>query len=157
MTAVADKLASALQLLRNAADLRKAGARGSYGEVLKAIKACEEALAEHDQAARCGTCKDEIKPDVLTGTTCKCAPATADPMAAAMYGHDLHPEGYAPPTVQPAPAAQAVDLDELRRAVCVVSVVGQINGHDVVRRNSVLDVIDVRRRRLIDSQSEVKP
>ncbi|TFZ45653.1 hypothetical protein E5C33_09260 [Stenotrophomonas maltophilia] len=38
--------------------------------------------------------------------------------------------------------AQAVDLDELRRAVCVVNVVGQIDGHDVVRRNSVLDVID---------------
>lgn len=38
--------------------------------------------------------------------------------------------------------AQAVDLEELRRAVCVVGVVGQIDGHDVVRRNSVLDVID---------------
>jgi len=40
------------------------------------------------------------------------------------------------------PPAQAVDLGELRRAVCVVNVVGQIDGHDVVRRNSVLDVID---------------
>ncbi|KAG1475304.1 hypothetical protein G6F54_014247 [Rhizopus delemar] len=52
-----------------------------------------------------------------------------------------------------APTAQAVDLDELRRAVCVVNVVGQIDGHDVVRRNSVLDVIDVRRQRKADSQA----
>ncbi|KKF88624.1 hypothetical protein XY58_08385 [Stenotrophomonas maltophilia] len=51
------------------------------------------------------------------------------------------------------PRAQAVDLDELRRAVCVVGVVGQIDGHDVVRRNSVLGVIDVRRQRHIDSQA----
>lgn len=49
--------------------------------------------------------------------------------------------------------AQAVDLEELRRAVCVVGVVGQIDGHDVVRRNSVLDVIDTRRQRLADSQA----
>lgn len=52
-----------------------------------------------------------------------------------------------------APTAQAVDLGELRRAVCVVNVVGQIDGHDVVRRNSVLDVIDTRRQRLVDSQA----
>lgn len=51
-----------------------------------------------------------------------------------------------------APPAQAVDLDELRRAVCVVNVVGQIDGHDVVRRNSLLDVIDNRRQRLTESQ-----
>nr|WP_312660864.1 hypothetical protein [Stenotrophomonas geniculata] len=51
------------------------------------------------------------------------------------------------------PPAQAVDLDELRRAVCVVNVVGQIDGHDLVRRNSVLDVIDRRRQRLIDSKA----
>ncbi|MCX2892165.1 hypothetical protein ORG27_01050 [Stenotrophomonas lactitubi] len=49
--------------------------------------------------------------------------------------------------------AQAVDLDELRRAVCVVNVVGQIDGHDVVCRNSVLDVIDTRRQRLTDSKA----
>lgn len=52
-----------------------------------------------------------------------------------------------------APPALAVDLDELRRAVCVVNVVGQIDGHDVVRRNSVLDVIDNRRQRLIESRA----
>ncbi len=49
--------------------------------------------------------------------------------------------------------AHAVDLDELRRAVCLVNVVGQIDGHDVVRRNSVLDVIANRRQRLIDSRA----
>lgn len=51
------------------------------------------------------------------------------------------------------PPAHAVDLDELRRAVCVVNVVGQIDGHDVVRRNSLLDVIDNRRQRLTESQA----
>lgn len=55
--------------------------------------------------------------------------------------------------VYTAPPVQAVDLDELRRAACVVNVVGQIDGHDVVRRESVLDVIDTRRQRLIDSQA----
>jgi hypothetical protein len=34
----------------------------------------------------------------------------------------------------------------------VVGVVGQIDGHDVVRRNSVLDVIDTRRQRLTESK-----
>lgn len=51
------------------------------------------------------------------------------------------------------PPPQAVDLDELRRAACVVNVVGQIDGHDVVRRDSVLDVIDTRRQRLTESQA----
>lgn len=55
--------------------------------------------------------------------------------------------------VYTAPPAHAVDLEELRLAVCVVNVVGQIDGHDVVRRNSVLDVIDTRRQRLADSQA----
>jgi hypothetical protein len=49
--------------------------------------------------------------------------------------------------------AHGADLGELRRAVCVVNVVGQIDGHDVVRRHSMLDVIDSRRQRLIDSQA----
>lgn len=49
--------------------------------------------------------------------------------------------------------AQTVDLDELRRAVCVVGVVGHIDGHDVVRRSSVPDVLDVRRRRKVVSQA----
>lgn len=48
--------------------------------------------------------------------------------------------------------AQAVDPDELRRAVSVVNVVGRVDGHDVVRRDSVLDVIDTRRQRLTDSK-----
>jgi len=55
-----------------------------------------EAIAARSQATRCGTCNDEIQPDAMTGTTCRCAQAPADPMAAAMYGHDLHPEGYSP-------------------------------------------------------------
>lgn len=55
--------------------------------------------------------------------------------------------------VYTAPPAQGVDLDGLRRAACVVNVVGQIDGHDVVRRDSVLDVIDTRRQRLTESQA----
>lgn len=35
-------------------------------------------------------------------------------------------------------------LRELRRAVLAVKVVGQIDGHDVVRRASVIDIIDQR-------------
>lgn len=291
MTAVANQLAAAIELLLEriyhppAANCSchlspPCGDCVDYGGLREAIQEAEAALAAHGQAALCGTCNDEIKPDALTGTTCKCAKAPADPMAAAMYGHDLHPEGYAPPTVQPSQAvhgagvsisdddravlqrlqyalptvgingwakgvevlerllrdslaaltppscwycngqampvsgdgwetmrrewciegmpadkqrlaraafvagaagaasgqvlvnmgnseteymrtelteweerARAVDLDELRRAVCVVGVVGQIDGHDVVRRNSVLDVIDTRRQRLTDSQA----
>jgi len=84
---------------------------------------------------------------------------TDDPAVYAMPGSGFH-SGAEPPknaiNVVPlytAPPAQAVDLEELRRAVCVVNVVGQIDGHDVVRRNSVLDVIDYRRQRLVDSQA----
>ena len=36
-------------------------------------------------------------------------------------------------------------LDELRRAVCVIGIVGEKDGHEVIRRNSVLDIIDQRR------------
>ena len=44
---------------------------------------------------------------------------------------------------RPATTAQ-VDADELRRALCVIGVVGRIDGSDVIRRNSVLDIIDRR-------------
>ncbi|UXB33910.1 hypothetical protein K7564_08900 [Stenotrophomonas maltophilia] len=64
-------------------------------------------------------------------------------------GHDGN--GWRP--LYAAQPAQAVDLDELRRAACVVNIVGQIDGHDVVRRDSVLDVIDTRRQRLTESQA----
>ncbi|WQI22597.1 hypothetical protein U2S91_08160 [Stenotrophomonas maltophilia] len=83
---------------------------------------------------------------------------TDDPAVYAMPGSGFH-SGKEPPAdainvvpVYAATPAQAVDLDELRRAVCVVNVVGQIDGHDVVRRNSLLDVIDNRRQRLTESQ-----
>ncbi|WP_414498627.1 hypothetical protein [Stenotrophomonas maltophilia] len=84
--------------------------------------------------------------DVITGT-----------LMVGAQGHTPPPAGHwAEPFWKAARAdakAQAVDLDELRRAVCVVNVVGQIDGHDVVYRNSVLDVIDTRRQRLTDSQA----
>lgn len=34
--------------------------------------------------------------------------------------------------------------DEFRRALCAIAVVGQIDGHDVIRRESVLDIADRR-------------
>lgn len=37
------------------------------------------------------------------------------------------------------------DIEELRRVVCGIGVVGQIDGHDVIRRDSVIDLIDRRR------------
>lgn len=42
----------------------------------------------------------------------------------------------------------AVDIEELRRALCVIGVVGTIDGYDVIRRESVLDIIDRRRSAL---------
>lgn len=36
-------------------------------------------------------------------------------------------------------------VEELRRAVAAIGVVGQIDGHDVIRRLSVLDIVDRRR------------
>lgn len=38
----------------------------------------------------------------------------------------------------------AIDMDELRRAVCLIGTVGTIDGHDVIRRNSALEIIDAR-------------
>ena len=38
----------------------------------------------------------------------------------------------------------AIDMDELRRAVCMIGTVGTIDGHDVIRRNSALEIIDAR-------------
>jgi len=41
-----------------------------------------------------------------------------------------------------APAAPAPDLEQLRRDLCVIGVVGSIDSHDVIRRNSMLDIVD---------------
>lgn len=122
----------------------------------------------------CGTCREAIQPDAMTGTTCACArqPVTYTSRTQALVpyqlAHALLGDAYNAGTqgigfgdqaerlfdaMMVSPRAQALDLDELRRAVCVVNVVGQIDGHDVVRRNSVLDVIDVRRQRKADSQA----
>lgn len=38
-------------------------------------------------------------------------------------------------------------LEELRRALCAVGIVGEKDGHDLIRRDSVLDLIDFRRHR----------
>lgn len=49
---------------------------------------------------------------------------------------------YAAPVATQAPNP---DLDELKRAMCVVGVVGNIDGYDVIRRTSALDIIDQRK------------
>jgi hypothetical protein len=43
-----------------------------------------------------------------------------------------------------APAREPIDVEELRRALCAVGIVGTIDGRDVIRRDSVLDLIDRR-------------
>lgn len=45
------------------------------------------------------------------------------------------------------PEAAKEELDELYRALSVVGVVGQIEGHDVIRRLSVLDIVRSRQIR----------
>ena len=51
---------------------------------------------------------------------------------------------------QPAPAQdgdrtpKCVDVDELRRVICGIGVVGEIDGHSVIRRDSVVEMIDRR-------------
>lgn len=60
--------------------------------------------------------------------------------------------------VAAAPAAPGagvgVDAEELRRALCQIGVVGNIDGHDVIRRESVLDIIDRRRAALAGKAQE---
>lgn len=41
-----------------------------------------------------------------------------------------------------------MDVQETRRAVAAIAVVGQIEGHDVIRRASVLDIIQRRESEL---------
>ena len=36
-------------------------------------------------------------------------------------------------------------LDELRRAVCLIGIITDRDGHDLIRRDSVLDIINQRR------------
>ena len=41
---------------------------------------------------------------------------------------------------QPAPAPLSEPIDQLERALAIIGVVGAIDGHDVVRRESVLEI-----------------
>lgn len=36
-------------------------------------------------------------------------------------------------------------LEELRRTLCAIGVVGEVSGHDVIRRSSVIELLDRRR------------
>jgi hypothetical protein len=46
--------------------------------------------------------------------------------------------------MQVANVERVADVDELRRAIAAIGVVDQVDGHDVIRRLSVLEVIDQR-------------
>jgi hypothetical protein len=63
--------------------------------------------------------------------------------------------GRAALATHPAPAEPA--LEETRRAVAAIAVVGQVDGHDVVRRLSVLDIIDRRRADPAPSAAPAQP
>ena len=41
-----------------------------------------------------------------------------------------------------------MDVEQTRRAVAAIAVVGQIDGHDVIRRASVLDMVQRQEREL---------
>lgn len=56
-------------------------------------------------------------------------------------------------TCQPDKPEGMADLDELRRAICGIGIVDQVYGHDVIRRNSVIDLID---RRIAEGKAECK-
>ena len=43
-------------------------------------------------------------------------------------------------TPQPAPAPLSESIDQVERALAIIGVVGVIDGHDVVRRESVLEI-----------------
>ena len=44
------------------------------------------------------------------------------------------------PAPQPAPAPLSESIDQVERALAIIGVVGAIDGHDVVRRESVLEI-----------------
>ncbi|WP_322073373.1 hypothetical protein [Burkholderia cepacia] len=56
---------------------------------------------------------------------------------------------------QPAQASARQTLDELRATVCAVGVVGSIDGHDVIRRASAIELID-RRRALLQGANHAE-
>jgi hypothetical protein len=53
------------------------------------------------------------------------------------------------------PGDEREALEELYRALSVVGVVGQIDGHDVIRRLSVLDVVRARQMRSSSTVQQV--
>ncbi|AZQ55981.1 Lar family restriction alleviation protein [Burkholderia cenocepacia] len=58
---------------------------------------------------------------------------------------------------QPAQADARVGLDELRATVCAIGVVGSVDGHDVIRRASVVELIDRRRALLATHPGQPEP
>ncbi|MEQ6351870.1 hypothetical protein [Ralstonia pseudosolanacearum] len=52
-------------------------------------------------------------------------------------------------------APATADLETLRRMLCAVGIVGQIDGHDVIRRTSVIDLVDRARATQSDQRAGV--
>lgn len=50
----------------------------------------------------------------------------------------------------------AFDANELRRALCNIGIVGCIDGHDVIRRNSTLEILDRRIERATPKPAQKK-
>lgn len=70
---------------------------------------------------------------------------TPDMVKAGWRGADATRCYHAMLSAAPKPKDQpAIDMDELRRAVCLIGTIGTIDGHDVIRRNSALEIIDAR-------------
>ena len=54
--------------------------------------------------------------------------------------HLLHTACFVAIPAQPSPAPLSESIDQLERALAIIGVVGAIDGHDVVRRESVLEI-----------------
>ena len=92
-----------------------------------AIKFARAVLAKWGQPAQAAEPVAWIDP--WTGTK-----VTTDYDAYGKHGIPL----YTAP--QPAPAPLSESIDQVERALAIIGVVGAIDGHDVVRRESVLEI-----------------
>ncbi|KUO98021.1 hypothetical protein AR276_23835 [Stenotrophomonas maltophilia] len=157
--AAARRLRSHNETAVEAAALRVGAARQPVEAAPQGCDACDRTGIRQNDEGRNICCPDcdlgrvcagDIRQPVGQARVAWASTGATGHKVVAMPG--LHKLPYGDYDLYAIPHAQALDLDELRRAICVVGVVGQIDGHDVVRRNSVLDVIDFRRQRQIDSR-----
>lgn len=67
-----------------------------------------------------------------------------DVRVAVVNGENIQPREEPYSVFLAPPAVDNSALEELRRAICQIGIVGALDGHDVIRRESVLDIIDRR-------------